>query len=174
MPKLKTHEQFISEISEINCNIEILGEYKNTNTKIKYQCKLCGYVGESTPHNLLRGVNCYKCAKRSTVSKITKTHEEIINEVQQKFPNIIILGKYSKQSEPEEAYCTKCGEKFVIIPHNFIKSKYGCPKCALKARVKLSTRNNEQFVSELYNISPTLKPLSECKNVHSKILCTYV
>ena len=124
MPKLKTHEQFISEISEINCNIEILGEYKNTNTKIKYQCKLCGYIGESTPHNLLRGVNCYKCAKKSTVSKITKSHEDFINEARQKFPNIIILGKYSKQREPIEAYCTKCDEEFIIIPHDFIKSKY--------------------------------------------------
>ena len=171
MPKLKTHEQFISEISEINCNIEILGEYKNTNTKIKYRCKSCGYIGESTPHNLLRGVNCYKGAKKSTASKITKSHEDFINEAQQKFPNIIILGKYSKQREPIEAYCTKCDEKFIIIPHDFIKSKYGCPKCALKARVDLSARSNEQFISELHNISPTLEPLSEYKNIHSKVLC---
>lgn len=40
----KTLNQFISEIANVNPDIEILGDYKNTHTKIKCKCKIDGTI----------------------------------------------------------------------------------------------------------------------------------
>ena len=40
----KSHEDFISDLKDINPDIEILGKYKNINTKIQCKCKKCGYL----------------------------------------------------------------------------------------------------------------------------------
>lgn len=57
----KNPEDFLKEIAQINPDIEILGDYITTATKIKYKCKKCGYIGESTPNHLLRGHGCPQC-----------------------------------------------------------------------------------------------------------------
>lgn len=58
----KTHEQFVSEMKVINPNIEILSQYKNSKTKIKYKCLKCGGIFESTPNHLIRSHGCPSCS----------------------------------------------------------------------------------------------------------------
>lgn len=57
----KDNNTFIKEIQKINPDIEILEEYTTSDTKIRYRCKKCEYVGESTPNHLLRGHGCPQC-----------------------------------------------------------------------------------------------------------------
>lgn len=51
--KRKTHEQFIKELSIKNKSIEVLGAYKNSQTKILCKCKICGFEWKVIPNNLL-------------------------------------------------------------------------------------------------------------------------
>ena len=44
MAKRKTHEKFVEEMKIVNPNIEILGKYKNSYTKIDCLCKVCNYI----------------------------------------------------------------------------------------------------------------------------------
>lgn len=57
----KTKEQFVNELKEVNPFIEVIGEYINTDTKIKCRCLNDGNVWDVLPHQLLRGVGCPKC-----------------------------------------------------------------------------------------------------------------
>ena len=57
----KTTEEFVDKMKEINNDIEILGEYKTSYTKIKCRCKLDGYEWEAKPRNLLSNRGCPKC-----------------------------------------------------------------------------------------------------------------
>ena len=57
----KNPNLFLEQISVINPDIEILGEYTTNNCKIQYKCKKCGFVGESTPNHLLQGHGCPQC-----------------------------------------------------------------------------------------------------------------
>ena len=64
MSRRLTHEEFMEKFYEKNENaenIEILGEYINSRTKIKCKCKIDGYEWEATPNNLLNGTGCHKC-----------------------------------------------------------------------------------------------------------------
>ena len=60
----KSHKQYLEEANNINPNIQVVGEYKNSNTKIKVKCLVndCGYEWNVYPNNILKGHGCPKCA----------------------------------------------------------------------------------------------------------------
>ena len=58
---LKTHEQFIQELYEVNPDIEVLENYQGAKIKIKCRCKIDGYEWEPLPNNLLNEQGCPKC-----------------------------------------------------------------------------------------------------------------
>lgn len=85
---VKTQEEFIKEMKEIDPTIEIVGEYKNNKTKIKCKCKDCRYEWEASPSNLLKYRGCPACSM-SKGEKFIKYHLEQNNidfEAQKKFP----------------------------------------------------------------------------------------
>ena len=59
--KNKTTEDFKQELKKINSDIEVLGEYKGSNKKIKCICKIDNNIWFALPTNLLREMGCPKC-----------------------------------------------------------------------------------------------------------------
>ena len=58
----KSQKQFEDDLYKVNPNITIIGEYKNTHTKIKCRCNIDGYEWYGYPANLLnRSAGCPKC-----------------------------------------------------------------------------------------------------------------
>ena len=58
----KKHDDFVSELYEINPNIEVIGKYQSTHKKIKCRCKIDGHIWEGYPANLLnRSAGCPFC-----------------------------------------------------------------------------------------------------------------
>lgn len=53
--KHKTHEEYVLELSSINSNIEVVGQYINARTKILHRCKLDGATWMADPHHVLSG-----------------------------------------------------------------------------------------------------------------------
>lgn len=64
MAKKKTHEQFVQEVKEKNPDIEIIGKYVNSHTKIKCKCSN-GHEIYMEPGNILKGNRCLICFKQS-------------------------------------------------------------------------------------------------------------
>ena len=62
----KTTESFKEELSTINPYIEVLGEYRNTETKIKCRCKICQNEWDARPTGLLKGKGCKECCHTGT------------------------------------------------------------------------------------------------------------
>ncbi len=71
-PKAQTTEEFVATI--FGRGITVLGEYKNTRTKIKLSCDACNTVWESYPGYIKDGAGCPRC----------KTHKTTLN----RFKNI--------------------------------------------------------------------------------------
>ena len=61
--KRKTHEQFVEEVKNINSDITIIGNYKNSKTKIKCRCNNCGHIWMPYANGLLVGRGCPRCKK---------------------------------------------------------------------------------------------------------------
>lgn len=57
----KTHEQFITELKQVNNEIEILESYTGGFNKIMCKCKKCNKEWLAIPNTLLRGSGCPSC-----------------------------------------------------------------------------------------------------------------
>lgn len=59
--RLKTHEQFIVDLFNVNPEIQILGKYEKSNIKIECKSTKCGHKWFATPSMLLSGYGCPRC-----------------------------------------------------------------------------------------------------------------
>lgn len=60
----KTNAQFVKEFSNTgNCNVELIGPYINSKTKINVKCKTCKHEWALRPDHLLHGHGCPKCSR---------------------------------------------------------------------------------------------------------------
>lgn len=57
----KTHEQYITDVFNINPNIEVLEEYVSYKVPILHRCKIDGYEWYACPSNILFGTGCPQC-----------------------------------------------------------------------------------------------------------------
>lgn len=142
--RTKTEEQFINEMMIKHPNIEILGEYKGTHCKIKVKCKIDKHEWETEPNNLLQGIGCPKCAIRDNTLNQTKTHEEFMNELEEKnshFNNIEILGEYIKNNIKIKCRCKIDSYEWEATPTNLLNGT-GCPECK---RRRFIGENNPRY-----------------------------
>ena len=167
MTRRRTHEEFVRKVREkYGDEYEILGEYKNGKTKIlvKHNCKKCNYYEWNiTPENLLQGRNCPKCGREKSNKKRTKTHEEFVQEVRDKYGDEYkVLGSYINSST-KILVRHKCGYEWGIRPDSLLRS-HGCPKCKREESNQKRTRTHEDFI----------KAVKENFNDEFEILGTYI
>lgn len=125
----KTHEEFVSEISNINPNIEIISKYINNKTPIKAKCKTCGNIVKVRPSNLLSGANCPVCS----VNNRRKSHLEFIEQLEKIDNSINVIGTYVNALNKIEVVCKKCGTQWASKPNDLL-NYHGCPNCHNKSR----------------------------------------
>ncbi len=62
----KSHDDFIKELNQVNPNIEPLGKYVNSHTKLEFHCKICDNKWIAAPQSLLTRSGCPRCAISGT------------------------------------------------------------------------------------------------------------
>lgn len=142
MPRRLTHEQFIERLQQINPNIEILGTYINSKTKIKCKCKICRHEWETIPSSLLRGHGCPKCGGTGKL-----THEEFMekfNKQNKHSQDIEIMGTYINAQTKIKCKCKIDGHEWETIPSSLLQGK-GCPKCGCSVK-----STHEEFMEKFY------------------------
>ena len=134
----KSTDRFRYEVSEVNPNIEVVGEYINTATKIETRCLICGHYWKANPSTLLSGNGCPLCG-----GTIKKTQKEFLETLSMRNPDIMVLGEYKNNRTKINVKCTRCGYEWSATPHNLIDARSRCPKCTHS-----STSFVEQFILE--------------------------
>ena len=170
MGRKKTHEEFITELSQINPNIEILGTYVNNQTKIKCKCKLDGYEWEARPSHLLRGKGCPICGRKKISEQKRKTHNQFLQELQEINTDIEILGTYVNSKTKIKCKCRIDGHIWEPVAGSLL-SGYGCPICGRESTIKSHTKTHDQFLQELQEVNPNIEVLGTYKNANTKIKC---
>lgn len=171
--RIITTESFKDEIAKINPNIEILGEYINALRPIKCHCLIDNYMWDAVPNNLKKGEGCPICGRKTNSKKRTKTKNDFIDEISNRFKDeIVLISDYNGARNNVICKCVKHNYEFNIIASNLVnQSVMPCPICRGNATRKRCIKSNKQFLQELKLVNPNIIPLEEYIDDHSKILC---
>lgn len=136
--RTRTHQEFESEILQINPTIEIVGKYTKVTDRIEVRCKDCDYIWNPLCYSLLSGKGCPHCsaingAKKRTNKLSVKTTDQFKRELSERNPNINVLGKYINNKTKILVECLVCGNKWNVVPASLLNG-HGCPQCGKQRR----------------------------------------
>lgn len=157
--KKKTHEEYVAEVAVINPNIEVVGTYVGSNTKIKHRCKIDGYEWNVIPSSILRCVGCPRCSGSERY-----TQDEYVRRVAEVNPNIEVIGEYVNANTPILHKCKVDGYGWHAAPSQILFGK-GCPKCAGVAK-----KTHEEYVDEVAQINSDIEVVGIYDGSMTKIL----
>lgn len=146
--RIRTHDEFISDMKIINPSIKIIGKYERSAQKIECHCLIHNYKWFIRPNGLLQGQGCSLCAKEKLRKYKLLSQEEFENKIKDINPDIIILGRYSGSKENIKVKCLKCKHEWLPTGDSLLQGK-GCPKCG--GTIK---KTDEDFMFELQNKKP--------------------
>ena len=151
-----TTEQFVLKMSEINNDVEIIGEYTNCKNKIKCNCKIHNEIFDITPDHLMQGeTGCKQCISIKNHLSGLKTHDMFINEMLDINPNIIILGEYSGANKRIKVKCKICKHIWEPIATSLL-SGIGCPECAHQQISQRMVKQFDDFKVDLFKYNPNI------------------
>lgn len=147
--KMKTHEQFVKELYEVNKDIKVLSKYSGRQNKVNCECLIHGEKFSMTAGHLLDGeTGCKECINIKFHLGGLKTHEQFIKELSNISLNIEVLGEYDGAKNNVEVKCLKCGHIWNPVADSLLHG-YGCPCCKRskgEERIeKYLTDNNIKF-----------------------------
>lgn len=127
-----TQEQYIEKVHKYYPNLEIISEYKNAHSPIKYRCTKCNTIGECKEANsLMRGVSgCGVCNGRKLVKDkndfATIYPQYLMYFVNEEDAKNMTFGSGKKVLTK----CPICGEQRIFRIVDLTSGKqYPCPKC---------------------------------------------
>lgn len=142
MGKKLTHNEYVLRVTNVNPNIEVLGEYSGVHTKILHRCKTDGYEWHVSPTSILHGHGCPICYGNNK-----KTHEQYVLEVATINPNIKVVGEYVNAKQNILHRCKIDGYEWEAKPNNILNGM-GCPVCAKRTIGRPPEYKNSIWSSE--------------------------
>lgn len=166
--KRRTHDDYVKELVIINPNIEVIGLYTNSHTKISHKCKICEHKWEAWPCNILKGTGCPKCANNKKANDRSFTRDEYIDKLAYVNPYIEFVGEYKNANTRAAHLCKMCGYKWMAYPSNVLSGK-GCKKCADQISADARRKTHAVYVTQVSNVNDSIIVLDEYINAKTPI-----
>lgn len=160
----KTHEEYVSKITKINPNIEVIELYQGNAIKILHKCKLDGCEWYAVPNNILHGKGCPVCGIISQQQKRRKPHEEYVREVNGINPDVEVIGQYVNNFTKILHRCKIDGYEWITTPHSILSGNR-CPRCINKERY-----TQEEYSEKVKELHRNIEVVERYVNSHTKIL----
>lgn len=164
-----SHEEYVERLSIANPNLEVIGTYIDSKTKILHRCKTHNCIFEKFPCSALRGSGCKECANDQIKAKRTKTQEQYIAEVEEINPHIEVIGTYKGVNDKILHKCKIHNIIWEASPLQILHNS-GCENCAKENYHKSTAKTHEQYVDELKNIHDNIEVLEEYKGANKRLL----
>lgn len=92
-----------------------------------------------------------------------QTHEEFIERMSVRHPEIEVLGQYANRRTKIQCRCKDCGNVWNASPSTllFKRGLGGCPKCGLRIGQQKLKKTHEEFVAEMAKVNPSIEITSK-------------
>lgn len=122
-----SQDQFEAKIKEISPHVEVLTNYFNRVSKIKFKCTLDNHEWE-TCWGDYRG--CRVCAN---INKRI-SHAEFKKRIKKQAPHLKLLSRYTHSWEPIKVKCNLCAYTWKVQARSLDRPDYGCPSCLINTK----------------------------------------
>lgn len=87
----KTHKEYVNEVSIVNPDIEVVGQYVGAKTPILHRCKIDNYIWNVAPSDILNNKGCPQCreSKMERQARIWLDNHNILYERYKKYTDCI-------------------------------------------------------------------------------------
>lgn len=131
---MKTHEQYVNELKNIEPNINVIGVYSGALANIDVECLLCGYKWHPPAGNLInrkkpsKCPNCHSRTKESYDKAIVNTHPDMVKWLYDKVDGERISAHSNKKTNWK---CPTCGNIVKSsISHVISRNHVPCRRCS--------------------------------------------
>jgi len=110
-------------------------DFKNSNSKLRCECRICGEKWLGNIYLLEKGHKCSKCAKQKSGDSLRYDIDKIKEDLLKITDKIIILSNHYENTLSElEVKCTSCGETWTTN-WKHLKQYQSCGKCSVRYNV---------------------------------------
>ena len=127
--KARTQEQYNYELSIVNPNTIVIGDYINNNTSILHKCKIHNTEFYMSPDRALAGQVCHRCMVNNIRLRKSKYQQEYCDKLKQVNSYIDVIGTYMGKNIKIQHKCKICNHIWDAKPDNLLRGK-GCPVCS--------------------------------------------
>lgn len=140
-----THEEYKQKLYGLRGDeYTLISEYTGSKDKVKVIHSKCGNIHEARADGMLKGSNCKFCR----YNKLTKTHDEYIEDVQKVHGDAYkVTSQYIGAHDNIEVLHMKCGRTRSVNANSVLQGKR-CVFCYNEGRVKTT----EEFKEEVYRL----------------------
>ena len=161
--KKKTPEEYYNECKEKGLNLPI-EDYKGALVKIKHKCKQ-GHIYEQIPNSHLQGQGCPIWGNKRQSKKITKMHDDYLQECRDKGYDLPIED-YVNSGTKIKHKCLK-GHTYKQTPNHHLQGN-GCPICANIKKSNEFLKSSKKYIQECKDKGYNL-PIEDYKGNKTKI-----
>ena len=129
--RLHKLSNFILKLKENKPHIEYIKGFTEMKKNVTVKCTICGNVYEALPGNLIKPITGNKIGCSKCLQTQGKTHEEFIQEMSIKNPEILIISQYKGFFKEVFCECRKCKHQWYAKPDHLLRDTH-CPKCTCK------------------------------------------
>lgn len=122
------------------------------------------------PSDALRGSGCVICRNINTGNRTKRNHEQYLEELKLKNPDVMPVEKYINANTPILHHHKKCGHNTKMIPTSVLGGS-GCVICKGLKISQTSRKTHNQFVEELFKVNQNIELLSNYNGHLQNIDC---
>lgn len=117
---------------------ELVSDYVNAHTKVRFLHKVCGEEFDITPNSFMNGRGCMTCGRKSARDKNRKSLEEIYQMIPK---SLTIMDEFVSVLYKNKFKCSDCGTEFESRVHDLARTDV-CSYCRGTNRETTETFSN--------------------------------
>ena len=165
-----SQEEFVSKVSILNPQFEILSDYQGNISPVMRRCKICGDERYVSARSILEWRGCVVCAAKKRAQNRRKSNGQFISEMNAINPDIIILSEYVTGVTNVKCQCKIDGFQWETKPRILLGGS-GCPECGRKNNAIASRprMTHDEFVHVVTERFRDVKVLSEFHSTAQRV-----